>query len=508
VTVYLVGAGPGDPGLLTQRGARLLARADVVVHDRLIDRAVLALASPGAELVDVGKRPGGPDPSVPPHARRQEEINDLLVARSRAGRMVVRLKGGDPFVFGRGGEEAEALDRAGIGWEVVPGVSSAFAVPALAGIPVTHRGRATSVTVVTGHGGDDPEESGVDWGALARAGGTLVVLMGVGTRAAVARRLVEGGRPPDTPVAVIERGTTAGERRSRTTLAALASVPVNPPAVLVVGAVAALDLGRTSGPLSGSTVVVTRAPGRAAPLTAALRAAGAVVLAVPVIETAEPSDGGAALAAAAAGVGAFDWVVFTSAAAVERFIPRLDDLRVLGAVRLAVVGTATAASLSSYRLRADLAPATSSAEGLVADFPPAEAGGRVLFVRAEDAGSTVAAGLRAKGWVVDEAVAYRTEPAPAPAAGLIEALAEADAVTFASPSAVAAFLGLRDAAGRPVPAPPLVACIGPVTAAAARAAGLDGVVEASDPAPESLVRALIGAAGPGGGRPRPAPGRP
>jgi len=496
VTVYLVGAGPGDPGLLTQRGARLLAEADVVVHDRLIDPGVLALANPGAELVDVGKRPGGPAPGPPPHARRQEEINDLLVERARAGRTVVRLKGGDPFVFGRGGEEAEALDRAGIAWEVVPGVSSAFAVPALAGIPVTHRGRATAVTVVTGHGGTDPDGSGVDWGALARAGGTLVVLMGVGTRAALAEHLVEGGRDPATPVAVIEAGTTAGERRRRTTLGGLAALEVDPPAIVVVGAVAGLDLGRTARPLDGRTVVVTRAPGRAGPLTDALRMAGARALAVPVTETAGPPDKGAALASALAGVGRFDWVVFTSATAVERFVPRLDDLRTLGPVRLAVVGSATARSLAAHLVHADLVPAVSSAVGLVAEFPPAPPGGRVLFVRAEDAGPTVAAGLAAKGWAVDEAVAYATVPAPPPGAAMAGAVAAADAVTFASPSAVAAYLAMRDPSGRPLRVPPVVACIGPVTGAAARAAGLSGVVEAEEPSPGSLVDALVAALGP------------
>ena len=491
MTVYLVGAGPGDPGLLTRRGAELLARADVVVHDRLVDPRVLALARPRAELVDVGKRPGAPGGDGPPHARGQEEINELLVELSRAGKTVVRLKGGDPFVFGRGGEEAEALQRAGIEWDVVPGVSSAFAVPALAGIPVTHRGRSTSVTVVTGHGGDDPG-GGVDWEVLARGGGTLVVLMGVATRADVARRLMEGGRPPDTPVAVIEGGTTAAERRTRTTLAALASERVTPPAVLVVGPVAAIDLGRSARPLDGCTVVVTRAPERAASLTAELHSAGARVLAVPVIETRGPPDGGAALREAAAAAAAYGWLVFTSATAVDRFVPLLGDLRSLAGTRLAAVGEATASALGGYRLTADFVPDPSTAEGLVREFPAA-GGGRVLFVRAEDARPTVAAGLAEKDWAVDEVVAYRTAPAPAPPEGLIAELGEADVVTFASPSALAAYLALRDAAGRALPVPPLVACIGPVTAAAARQAGLTGVVEAEHPTPASLVRALIDA---------------
>ncbi len=189
MTVYLVGAGPGGPGLLTRRGEELLRSADVVVHDRLVDASVLALADPAAELIDVGKRPG--EPGGP----RQEHINDLLVSHGAAGKLVVRLKGGDPFVFGRGGEEGEALDRAGVPWQVVPGVSSAFGVPATAGIPVTHRGLSTSVTVVTGHVGDPTAAGGVDWASLARAGGTIVVLMGMAQREEIARRLVDGVAP-------------------------------------------------------------------------------------------------------------------------------------------------------------------------------------------------------------------------------------------------------------------------------------------------------------------------
>ena len=207
MTVYLVGAGPGDPGLLTRRGSELLARADVVLHDRLVSRAVLDLAPPDAVMVDVGKEPdaAGGD--------RQDEIARLLVHYGRSDRVVVRLKGGDPFVFGRGGEEVEVLRDAGIDWEVVPGVTSAFGVPAAAGIPVTQRGLASSVTVVTGRVGDAGTPGAVDWDALARAGGTLVVLMGVSTRAAIADELVAGGRDPGTPVAVIERGTGPAERR-------------------------------------------------------------------------------------------------------------------------------------------------------------------------------------------------------------------------------------------------------------------------------------------------------
>jgi uroporphyrin-III C-methyltransferase len=232
VTVYLVGAGPGDPELITRRGATLIGKADVVIHDRLIPQELLSLAPSAAEIIDVGKTPGQP--------RRQQEINELLVARGRAGREVVRLKGGDPFVFGRGGEEVQALQDAGVEYEVVPGVTSAFAVPAAAGIPVTHRGLSASVTVVTGRTGDPSAPGGVNWDALGRAGGTLVVLMGMAARAVIAAELLASGRPATTPVAVVHWGTTDRQRVVRSTLDAMADVDLPAPSIIVIGPVAAL----------------------------------------------------------------------------------------------------------------------------------------------------------------------------------------------------------------------------------------------------------------------------
>lgn len=240
MTVSLVGAGPGDPGLLTVRGAELIGRADVVVYDRLIAHELLDLAPGGAELIDVGKVPGTSD--------RQSEINQLLIGHGRAGRRVVRLKGGDPFVFGRGGEEAEALRQAGVDYEVVPGVSSAFAAPAAAGIPVTHRGLATSVSVITARVGDASASGGVDWDTLGRVDGTLVILMGMSERQGIAAGLMAGGRGADTPVAVVHWGTTTHQRVVRATLAELPSIELPAPATIVVGPVAALDLGPLSVP--------------------------------------------------------------------------------------------------------------------------------------------------------------------------------------------------------------------------------------------------------------------
>jgi len=238
--VAFVGCGPGDPGLLTRRGAKLLARADVVLHDRLVSPAVLDLVPPNATLIDVGKDPDAPDGG----AARQEEIGHLLVEHGRRAAVVVRLKGGDPFLFGRGGEEIEVLARAGVAWEVVPGVSSAFGVPASAGIPVTQRGLASSVTVVTGRVGEPGPDGGPDWEALARAGGTLVILMGMTTRGAIAEALVRGGRSPDTPVAIIRRASWPDQETVRCTLGTLADLierrKYSPPAVIVVGEVVSL----------------------------------------------------------------------------------------------------------------------------------------------------------------------------------------------------------------------------------------------------------------------------
>jgi len=499
VTVYLVGAGPGDPGLLTRRGAALLADAEVVVYDRLVDPAVLALCRPGAVLIDVGKWPG--EGARPSGRSPQDEINELLLEHASAGRRVVRLKGGDPFVFGRGGEEAEALAARGISVEVVAGVSSAFAVPASAGVPVTYRGLAGAVTVVTGQGGDPEGEGRVDWEALGRVGGTLVVLMGVATRGDIAERLQRAGREPATPVAVIERGTTPERVVIRTTLAALAATPVEPPATIVIGAVAALDLGRARGPLDGWSVVVTRATSRAGPLAGALAQAGATVVALPVIETVDPDDGGAALAAAAGHVASYDWVVFTSATAVVRFCAALGDLRTLGGVRLAAVGSATEESLRTRQLPADLVPARSSAGDLAEALGVAASGGRVLFPKAAAADPDLVEGLRARGWSVDAVDAYRTLAAAAPERSTVERLRRADAVTFTSPSTVSAYLDARDADGAALTVPPVVACIGAKTAAAARGAGLSGVVEATRASVGGLVDALVAyrAGAPGSG---------
>jgi uroporphyrinogen III methyltransferase/synthase len=481
VTVYLVGAGPGDPGLLTVRGAEVLHRADVVVHDRLADARLLEQAPPGARLRDVGKAPGGPV--------HQDEINHLLVEEGRAGHTVVRLKGGDPFVFGRGGEEALALLDAGVPFEVVPGITSAIAVPAYAGVPVTHRGRATSFTVVTGHSRHVVDRE-TNWEALAAAGGTIVILMGVAHRAEIAERLMAGGLDPSTPVVAVHWGTRPEQVTARVRLDQLGATPLDPPVTLVVGAVAGLDLTWfESRPLFGRRVVVTRARESASTLVGLLQDRGARVIEVPTIRIEPPTDGGAALARAAADLGrtGYEWAVFTSANAVEALLARIADVRVLAGTSLAAVGPATAAGLERHRLVADLVapPERQRAAGLLEMLPDPPPGGRVLFPRAAEGRDTLVDGLRARGWAVDLVEAYRTVPAPV-APELLAQAAAADAICFSASSTVNGFL----AAGGPGAVPPVVVCIGPVTAETARARGLEVSAVAAETSVAGLAMAV------------------
>jgi uroporphyrinogen III methyltransferase/synthase len=490
-TVYLVGAGPGDPGLLTVRGAELLGQADVVVHDRLTDPSLLGLAPAAAERVDVGKQPDD--------RGDQGAINQLLVDRARQGQRVVRLKGGDPFVFGRGGEEALALLSAGVPFEVVPGVTSAIAAPAYAGVPVTHRGVVTSFTVVAGHSRSvdaGPEAGGTNWEALAALGGTIVVLMGAAHRGRVADRLMAAGMAPGTAVMAVQWGTEPQQASVRTTLADLAATDLAPPVTMVIGEVATLDLdwyGRR--PLSARTVVVTRAAHQAPVVAGRLRDLGARVIELPVIALGPPADGGAGLAqgvARLAGDG-YSWAVFTSANAVDHFFALVPDTRALGPTRVAAIGPATAEALRRYRVVADLVPPDYQAEGLLAAFPsppPGTPAPAVLLPQAGGARAQLAAGLAARGWEVDAVEVYRTV-AQTVSADLLAHAGGADAILFASPSAVSSFVDQAEAAGSGVP--PVVACIGPITAATARARGLTVSAEAAEHTVAGLLAALADA---------------
>jgi uroporphyrinogen III methyltransferase / synthase len=501
VTVHLVGAGPGDPGLLTVRALELLRVADVVIYDRLSQESLLDLA-PAAERIDVGKAPG--------HVRlTQSEINDLLIERGRRGETVVRLKGGDPFVFARGGEEAAALAGAGVPFEVVPGITSAIAVPAYAGIPVTLRHSSTSVTIVTGHEepgveGTEGAEGTVDWEAVARVGGTIVVLMGVARIGRIAAELVAAGRSPDTPVAAVQWGTRPEQRTVRATLSTIAEQPLGTPSTIVIGEVAASDLAWFENrPLFGRRVVVTRPREQAGELVMRLQAQGAATVEVPAIQIRDPADGGAALAATVDRLGDYDWVVLTSPNGARRLLDavrdRGRDARAFAGARLAAIGPGTAEALAGANLGVDLVPPRFVAESLLEALPaPSATGGRLLLVRAAVARDVLPEGLRGKGWDVDVVEAYRTEQAP-----LTEeqaaAVAAADVVTFTSSSTVSNFLAAMG--GRPIP--PAVAAIGPITAATAREHGLAVDVEAEVHTIDGLVDALVAWAAKA---PRPSPG--
>jgi uroporphyrinogen III methyltransferase / synthase len=362
-------------------------------------------------------------------------------------------------------------------FEVVPGITSAVAVPAYAGVPVTHRGLSTSFTVVTGHSRHAPEHE-TDWAALARAGDTIVVLMGVAHRAEIADHLIGGGLAPDTPVAAVTWGTRPEQSTTRTTLEKLGDTPLEPPATIVIGKVAGLDLRWFEDkPLFGVRVIVTRAREQASGLSARLRDLGAHVVELPAIELVDPADGGAALRDAAARVGEYDWVVFTSANAVSRFLTTLQDARRFGPAKIAAIGPGTAAALEARTLTADLVPPAFIAESLVEHFP--DGPGRVLLPRAAVARDVLPDGLRAKGWAVDVVEAYRTVPAKAPTRA-----PEADVITFTSSSTVTNFLAL----GLPVPS--TVACIGPVTAQTAIDNGLTVDITAEEHTVEGLIDAL------------------
>ncbi len=479
MTVHLVGAGPGDPGLVTVRAAELLGAADVVVYDRLTASSLLELAPGSAELVNVGKDPSGASVS-------QAAINALLVEHGRAGRTVVRLKGGDPFVFARGAEEAAALAAAGVDYTVVPGITSAFAAPAAAGIPVTMRYSSTHVTVVTGH--EDPAKgrTEVNWEAIAAAGGTIVILMGVGRWPAICERLLAGGLDPATPAASVRWGTTGRQSTVRATLSTLGDHPLASPSTIVVGQVAAQQLDWfESRPLFGRSVVVTRTRAQSPGLAERLTAAGAEVVLAPTIEVVDPIDGGAALRGAVGSLASGDWVVLSSPNGAERFCAQLRDGRDLAGVRLAAIGPGTAGTLARHHLVVDLMPPRYVAESLLEVFPdPPPEGGRVVLPRAEVARDVLPDGLRERGWTVDVVPTHRTVPVH-PGEAERARIAEADAIVFTSSSSVTNFV---DAMGPSIPA--AVAAIGPITAATAVSRGLEVAVVPEEHTLDALVAAL------------------
>jgi uroporphyrinogen III methyltransferase/synthase len=485
--VYLVGAGPGDPGLVTVKALKLLAQADVIVYDQLAAPELLKKARPDAEVLYVGKKAGA-------HTLPQGGINQLLVDKARAGLTVVRLKGGDPFVFGRGGEEAEALATAGVPFEVVPGVTSAVAVPAYAGIPVTHRDYTTLVTFITGHEDPTKEESTIPWGNLGQNPGTLVFLMGVKNLEENCQRLVQAGRPPATPAAVIQSGTLPSQRTVTGSLADISDrareAGIQPPAILVVGGVAKLHERLDwweKLPLWGKTAVVTRTREQASALVELLSAAGARCLEVPTLEILPPDDFGP-LDAALKCLADYAWVIFTSANGVAAFFQRLFekdlDMRSLGRVKLAAIGPATAQALRERGLIVDVVPARFQAEDLAAALVPRIApGSRVLLARAQVAREVLPETLAQAGIQVDVIPVYQAQPPqglPAEARPFLES-GRIDLLTFASSATVHNFAALVGKEKfQELAKTAVVAAIGPITGATLEEYGITPPIQPED----------------------------
>ncbi len=496
--VCLVGAGPGDPGLITLRGVACLRRADVVIYDRLVAPELLNYAPDHAERIYVGKTKGN-------HTLKQEEINQLLVVRARAGQYVVRLKGGDPFVFGRGGEEALALVKADIPFEIVPGVSSSIAVPAYAGIPLTHRGMASSFVVRTGHvAGISGPQAGRSTPAPTIHDSTLVYLMGMENLAAIVAELLAEGCAADTPAALIQWGTTPRQRTVTGRLSTIAELgqDLEPPALLVVGAVVALRQHLNwfeRRPLQGRRVVVTRAREQTSELAALLVEEGAQPIEFPTVAI-RPLADTASLDRALQQP--YDWIVFTSINGVRAVWSRLRalgrDARAFGSARLCAIGPATAAALASRGLYADLVPTTCAAKAIMAGLRPI-AGQRILLPRGDMARPTLAEGLRRQGAQVTEVVAYHTVIAKhgnprGRAIATMLAAGQIDALMFTSPSTVRGFvaaLGLEADNPSPFGSWPCVACSGPITAQIAREFGIPVQVVANTCTVDGLVSALI-----------------
>ncbi len=494
--VFLVGAGPGDPGLLTVRGRDLLATCDAIATDALANPAIVAaarLANPGVAVHEVGKRGGSSE------SWSQREIDALLVRLGREGKRVVRLKGGDPFVFGRGSEEAQGLAAAGVAFEVVPGVTAGVAAPAYAGIPVTHRGVATSVTFVTGHEDPAKADTQTDWAALARAGGTIVLYMGVKTLPRIAAALVEGGMSPHTPAAAVQWGTYARQRTVAATVSTLADAVaregLTAPVITVIGRVVSLRdeiAWFDRRPLFGRRVVVTRASAQASGLRDALAELGAEVLELPAMHI-EPLDD-APLRAALSRLDAMEWVVFTSQNAVRLAWDALRssgrDARTFARCRIACVGRTTSEALLAHGLVADVLPERFVAEGVLDSMASRSdvRGTRVLYLAAEGARDVLPDGLRQLGCDLEVVRVYRSvsEVGGGDALRAMLAAGLVDAVTFASASAVRGYVDAMGAElARSVPA----ISIGPVTSDAVRAAGLRLGAESAEASVTALVDA-------------------
>lgn len=467
--VYLVGAGPGDYRLISMKACDCLAKADTVVYDRLADERILSHAPKDAEYIYVGK-------ASSQHTMRQEDINQLLVDKAKEGKVVVRLKGGDPFVFGRGGEEALLLEENQLPFEIIPGITSAISVPAYAGIPVTHRAVATSFAVITGHEDPTKGESNMRWDKLSTGVDTLVFLMGVGNLPHITSKLIENGRPAETPAAVIRWGTKPEQEVLVTTVGKaaedVAKAQLKPPAIFIVGEVVNLREKLAwfdNRPLFGKKILVTRAREQASKLTSALEELGACCMEAPSIRLTQPDDNYQALDIAMDKLGSYDWMIFTSTNGVERFFDRLFgkglDARAFNSAKIAAIGASTAASLKKFGILADEVPAEFRAEGILAALEgQIRAGMKILIPRAQEAREILPEMLRKTGADVDVAPVYKTVTGDADAEKLKKMLAdgEVDIVTFTSSSTVTNVVSLLG--GTELLRDVQVACIGPITA--------------------------------------------
>lgn len=493
--VYLVGAGPGDPDLISVKGVNCLKRADTIVYDRLLDERLLEMAPPEAERIYVGKASGE-------HTLPQDRINRLLVDKGKAGKTVVRLKGGDPFVLGRGGEEAEALKENGIPFEIVPGITSAVAVPAYAGIPVTHRGMASSFAVITGHEEPGKETSSINWENLASGIDTLIFLMGLKNLPEIVARLTEFGRPADTPVAVIKDGTRPGQVTVTGRLDNITDIVrkehLTSPAIIVVGEVVGLREKLAwfdNRPLSGKRVLVTRTRRQASALSKLLAEKGAQPVELPAIDIL-PLQNTSKLDEAVRSLGDYDWIIFTSVNGVSAFWQRLRELkldsRALSGLKIGAIGPATAEALETEGIMADFIPQKFTGEGVIAGLKKlGVTGQRFLLPRADIADNALVEGLRRLGVTVEEVAAYRTVPAKEAIARAREMLmsGQIDIITFTSSSTVSnlvAALGDEPPAMNEVK----VACIGPKTAETAASAGLKVDIIAGEQTIPGLVASL------------------
>ena len=494
--VALVGAGPGNPGLLTVRAVECLAQADLVLYDRLVPDALLESAPETAERICVDDLPGC-------HPERVPAIHQRMIEAARAGRRVVRLKGGDPFVFGRGGEEAEALAEAGVEYEIVPGVTAALGAAAYAGLPLTHRKYASAVAFITGHEKPGKTESSLDWAALARFPGTLVVYMGVARLPNVVHNLLENGMAPDTPAAAVQWATTGRQRTVEAPLSglaeAVAEAGLKAPALLFIGATAALRPRLAwfeKRPLFGKRVLVTRPRPQAADMVRQLEQLGAIVSVMPTVEVKEPADWGP-VDQALANLGRYQWLVFTSVNGVHFFLRRLRqtgrDLRALGSVRLAVIGPATADALRTYHLEPDVVPVEFCSESLAAALKERVAGQRVLLARADRGRDLLRQELSAVAEVEQVAV-YSQVDAVEIDLELLEQINKGhiDFITLTSSKIAEALIRLLDPATRRRIRLGMIqlVSISPVTSAAIRKLDLPVAAEASEFTTAKVIEAL------------------